>query len=127
MTTNIILFFSYAVRARIMTTEKSYATIKSDGVVKCVAVGIPRPKFSWKWYEDIVYEHKLSSEDGQFGKFKVKTVHYFENSTSYLMIKNVRSADFREYECRLKDGDTEKIRLVGYCKYFQTIHVSCGK
>ncbi|CAB3984345.1 fibroblast growth factor receptor 4-like isoform X1 [Paramuricea clavata] len=112
-----IFSVNMTVRARIMTMEKSYATIKSDGAVKCVAVGIPRPKFSWKWYEDGVYdEHKLSSEDGQFGRFKVKTEHYFENSTSYLMIKNVRSVDFREYECRLKDGDTQKIRLVGYSK-----------
>jgi hypothetical protein len=101
-----------------MTTEKSYATIKNDGVVKCVAVGIPRPKFSWNWYEGDVSQ-TLSSEEGLVGRFKVKTEHYFENSTGYLMIKDVRIDDFRNYECRLKGGDRQIIHLVGYCKYFQ--------
>ena len=113
--------FSFAVRATIMKTEKSYASIGKDGAVKCVAVGIPRPKFSWTWGDPGVYEQKLSAEEGPAGRFQVKTDHYFGNSTSYLMIKNVQTDDLRNYECTLKNGDMDQKRtipLVGYCKYF---------
>ena len=90
---------------------------------KMCFLGIPRPKFSWNWYEG-AYEQKLSGAEGLVGRFQVKTEHYFENSTSYLMIKNVRKVDLRDYECRIKNGDIidkQKIPLVGYCKYFQTL------
>lgn len=53
-------------------------------------------------------------------KFEVTTVHSFENSTSYLIIKNVTDVDLRSYECEVKRDDitkSQKIRLYGYGKY----------
>ena len=108
-------------RAAILTTEKSYAKVGKVAKVKCVAVGMPRPKFSWKWRDHGKYEQKLSADEGQVGRFLVENHNYFGNSTSYLVIKDVRPDDLREYECRLKDGvilDKKTIPLVGYCKYF---------
>ena len=119
----LTLCFSYAVRTTIMKTEKSFARVGKDGAVKCVAVGIPRPKFSWTWGGPGVYEQKLSAENGTAGRFQVKTDHYFGNSTSYLMIKNIQANDFRNYQCKV-NGDiieTRTIPLVGYCKYILTI------
>lgn len=109
--------------AKILTTEKSYASVGKDGAVKCVAVGIPRPRFSWKWYVEGSEDAQiLTKEVGLVGRHKVITEHHFANSTSYLMIKNVRRMDMRQYKCQLMKGDDvvdhKDISLVGYCKYF---------
>ena len=116
------IFISFTVKPRIIGTTISYAKKGQEGMVKCVAVGIPRPIFSWGWLEN-GYEETLSTRDGVMGRFKVKTVHYFENSTSYLIIDNVRLVDFRHYECFLKDSAdntiTKKTKpLKEYCKYY---------
>ena len=117
----IVFHYFYAVRPRILSTiQRFYASIGKEGVVKCAAVGLPPPKFSWKWYEG-GYQQILSNQDGLVGKFKVKTVHSFDNSTSYLIIKNVEDVDLRTYECEVKRGDitkSTKMRLYGYGKVY---------
>lgn len=110
------------------TNQRSYASIGKKGVIKCVAVGFPPPKFSWKWY-DKGYPQKLTKHEGQVGRFKVMTVNFFENSTSNLIIKNVEEVDLRTYECEVKrDGVTisEKLRLYGYSKYLFMLNIFFG-
>ncbi|XP_028403698.1 fibroblast growth factor receptor 2-like isoform X2 [Dendronephthya gigantea] len=109
-----IFSVNMTVRAKIITPprKKSYATVGKDGLVKCVAVGIPRPRFTWKWYEG-AYDHELTSKEGLVGRFQVKDEHNFENSTSYLIIKQVQASDLRKYLCEISSG-AQEINLVGY-------------
>ena len=109
--------FSFSVPAKILVIDKSYAMIGKDGLVKCVAIGIPRPSFQWKWYEG-PHKRTLSSNDGVMGRFQVQDEHYFENSTSYLFIKNVQRVDLRYYVCSAQNSHVDylSIELIAFSK-----------